>query len=75
METFDIAPALAAICYEARDAAVRRALPEYGEGWRVNIVIAGGVQGRVNHFNLVASSPGGVVHERRLAWSTIRASS
>jgi NAD+ synthase len=49
VETVDIAPALAAIgCYASRDAAVRRALPEYGDGWRFKIVIEGGIEGRIN---------------------------
>jgi NAD+ synthase len=55
VETVDIAPALAAIgCYRARDEAVRRALPEYGEGWRFKIVIEGGIDGQINRFKLVA---------------------
>ena len=45
-------------CYKWRDDAVRRALPEYGEGWRMKIVIAGGIEGRINHFNLVARVAG-----------------
>jgi NAD+ synthase len=66
-ETFDIAPALAAIgCYAARDAAVRRVLPEYGDDWRMKITIAGGAEGRINHFNLVAQSPDGTLHEKPL---------
>ena len=70
MVSFDIAPTLDAIgCYQARDAAVRDVLPEYGEGWAMKIVIAGGDRGRVNHFNLVAMSPDGVRHDRRLGLS------
>jgi NAD+ synthase len=66
-ETFDIAPALAAIgCYAARDAAVAQALPEFGPGWRWKIVIGGGVEGRINRFRLVAQAPGGTMHERPL---------
>jgi NAD+ synthase len=66
-ETFDIAPALEAIgCYAARDAAVRRVLPEYGADWRMKIAIAGGSEGRINHFRLIAQSPDGTVHERPL---------
>lgn len=66
-ETFDIAPALAAIgCYAARDAAVRRVLPAYGDDWRMKITIAGGVEGRINHFHLVAQSPDGTLHEQPL---------
>lgn len=67
-ETVDIAPALEAIgCYRARDAAVRNALPEYGEGWKFKIVIDGGIEGRVNRFRLVAEAPDGTPHERDLA--------
>jgi NAD+ synthase len=70
VETFDIAPALAAIgCYAARDAAVRRALPEYGEGWRFKIVIEGGIEGRINRFHLVAVSPTGEQVDRPLGLS------
>ena len=66
-ETFDIAPALAAIgCYEARDEAVRRVLPEYEEDWRMKIAIAGGAEGRINHFRLIAQSPAGATHEKPL---------
>lgn len=67
-ETVDIAPALAAIgCYTARDAAVRNALPEYGDGWKFKIVIDGGSEGRINRFRLIAQSPDGAPHERDLA--------
>ena len=67
-ETIDIAPALEAIgCYHARDAAVRRALPAYGEGWKFKIVIDGGTQGRFNRFRLIALSPEGETIERDLA--------
>jgi NAD+ synthase len=56
----DIAPALAALgCYESRDAAIRRVLPQYGDGWRMKIVIRGGLEGQVNHFVIVAHSPDG----------------
>ena len=70
VETVDIAPALAAIgCYRARDEAVRRALPEYGEGWRFKIVIEGGIDGQINRFKLVAASPSGDAVERPLGLS------
>ena len=66
-ETVDIAPALAAIgCYAARDAAVRHALSEYGEGWKFKIVIDGGTEGRINRFRLIAQSPDGAMIEREL---------
>ena len=67
VEAVDIAPALAAIgCYSERDAAVRRALPEYGEGWRFKIVIEGGIEGRINRFRLIAVSPAGETVDRAL---------
>lgn len=67
-EIQDIAPALDAIgCYRWRDEAVRRALPEYGPGWRMKIVISGGIEGRINHFKILAQSPEGKEHEARLA--------
>lgn len=64
----DIGPTLASIgCYSSRDEAVRRALPDYGAGWRMKIVVAGGLEGRINHFRLIAQSPEGIRHEARLA--------
>lgn len=63
----DIAPALEAIgCYRWRDEAVRRALPDYGPGWRMKIVITGGIEGRVNAFHISAEDPQGGKHEKRL---------
>lgn len=63
----DIAPTLEAIgCYRWRDEAIRAALPDYGVGWRTKIVIAGGLDGQVNHFRLVAQSPAGQTKEVRL---------
>ena len=63
----DIAPTLDAIgCYRWRDEAVRRAVPEYRDGWGMKIVIAGGLTGQINHFRIVAQSPGGERIERRL---------
>ncbi len=63
----DIAPTLEAIgCYRWRDEAVRRALPEYGSGWKMKIVISGGVEGRVNAFHIVAEAPDGRKFDQRL---------
>jgi NAD+ synthase len=63
----DIAPALEAIgCYRWRDEAIKSALPEYGAGWRNKIAIAGGLDGQVNHFKLIAQSPAGEIRETRL---------
>ena len=46
-------------CYRWRDEAIRRVFPEYDGTWKNKIVIAGGLEGRVNHFNLVVQTPGG----------------
>ncbi len=62
----DIGPTLEAIgCYRSRDEAVRRVLPGYGAGWRMKIVVTGGLEGRMNHFHLVAQSPDGAQYEAR----------
>lgn len=63
----DIGPTLEAIgCYRWRDQAIRRILPEYGAGWRIKLAVSGGIEGRINHFHLVACSPDGTTHEARL---------
>lgn len=63
----DIAPTLQAIgCYTWRDDAIRRTFPEYAEGWKNKIVIAGGAEGKYNHFQLVVQSPDGNIQEKRL---------
>lgn len=63
----NIGPTLEAIgCYRLRDEAVQRLLPAYGAGWRMKIVVAGGLEGRINHFRLIAQSPDGTGHEARL---------
>ena len=68
--SFDIAPTLAAIgCYTQRDAAVRSVLPEYNEAWKMKLAIAGGTDGAINRFRLVAQSPDGTMHERELPLS------
>jgi NAD+ synthase len=66
-ELVDIAPTLEAIgCYRWRDEAIRRVFPDYDGTWRSKIVIAGGLEGRVNHFNLVVRTPGGEILKQRL---------
>ncbi len=66
-EVFDIAKALEGIgCYEQRDEAIRRVFPEYGEGWKNKIVIKGGLEGRINHFELVVQTPQGELQTKRL---------
>jgi len=66
-EIFDIAPTLEAIgCYRWRDEAIRNVFPDYGTGWKNKIVISGGLEGRLNHFQLVVQSPTGEQHRERL---------
>lgn len=66
-EKFDIGDTLAAIgCYKWRDDAIRKVFPNYGEGWKNKIVISGGLEGRVNHFQLVVQSPDGQTYQERL---------
>lgn len=63
----NIAPTLEAIgCYKWRDEAIKATFPEYGAGWKNKIVIAGGAEGKINHFQLVVQSPGGELFEKRL---------
>jgi NAD+ synthase len=63
----DITPALEGLgCYRMRDEAIRKVFPEYGEGWKCKIVIAGGAQGGVNFFKLVVRSPAGQQQEQRV---------
>lgn len=63
----NIAPTLEAIgCYQWRDEAITKTFPEYSEGWKNKIVIAGGTEGQINHFNLVVQSPDGNIQEKRL---------
>jgi len=63
----DIAPTLESIgCYQWRDQAIKATFPEYGDGWKNKIVIAGGSEGKINHFNLVVQSPDGQTQKKRL---------
>ena len=63
----DIAPTLDAIgCYQWRDEAIKATFPDYGDGWKNKIVIAGGTKGQINHFNLIVQTPDGEIQEKRL---------
>ena len=66
-ELFDIAPTLDALgCYRQRDTAIRALFPDYADGWKCKIAIAGGVHGGINFFRLIVQAPGGQKHEARL---------
>jgi NAD+ synthase len=59
----DITPILQASgCYLERDAAIRRLVPDYGDGWRCKVVVSGApatTAGRLNVFDIVTQSPDG----------------
>jgi NAD+ synthase len=40
--------------------------PEYGDGWKNKIIISGGLEGQINHFQLVVQSPSGENKQARL---------
>jgi NAD+ synthase len=66
-EVANIGPTLEAIgCYRWRDEAIRSVFPEYGDGWKSKIAIAGGSEGRINFFKIVVQSPAGDIREARL---------
>ncbi len=63
----NIAPTLEALgCYEWRDRAIRELFPDYNEQWKCKLAIAGGTEGKLNHFNIVVQSPEGETMEARL---------
>ena len=67
--TEDISPLLeACVCYERRDAAVKRLVPEYGKGWRFKIVLPGDRldNDRLSVFQLVVQTPTGETRTVRL---------
>jgi NAD+ synthase len=65
----DIEPTLRAIgCYERYDAAVRRVVPEFGEGWKSKIVLPGDLldSDRVSVYRVVVEDPDGARRTERL---------
>jgi NAD+ synthase len=65
----DIAPTLTgAGCYQRRDEAIRRVVPEYGEGWRSKVVLPGDRlnSDRLNVSYLVVQPPEGTARNVRL---------
>jgi len=64
----DIASTLEAIgCYQWRDDAIRLVFPEYTRDWKNKIVIAGGIDGQINHYNIVVENPQGERFEEMLS--------
>ena len=65
--TQNIAQTLEAIgCYQWRDDAMKATFPEYEPDWKSKIIIAGGKEGKINHFQLVVQSPDGEIKQQRL---------
>jgi NAD+ synthase len=64
----DITPVLEALgCYRRQTEAIRRVLPEYGEGWRSKLVLPSVTEhDGYRIFSLVAESPEGLRHQVRL---------
>ena len=64
----NISPALEAVgCYQRRDEAIRRLVPEYGPGWKSKIVLPPLVDGqRYRLFTIVVQAPGGTLTQHRL---------
>jgi NAD+ synthase len=66
-EIEDIGPALAALgCYQRRDEAIRRVVPEYGPGWTSKLVIANNPAMALSYFRLIVQDPAGQQHATRL---------
>lgn len=65
--TQNIAHTLEAIgCYQWRDEAIKATFPEYESDWKSKIVIAGGKDGKINHFILVVQRPDNEIMQKRL---------
>ncbi|WP_202900317.1 NAD(+) synthase [Pseudacidobacterium ailaaui] len=64
----DISPILkGARCYERRDEAIRTVFPEYGQGYKMKIVLPSiHEDSKYSLFSLVVQAPDGTVHKRRL---------
>ena len=53
-------------CYKWRDNAVREIFPDYGDGWKSKITIAGGGDGGINYFHLIVRAPDGTISKKRM---------
>jgi NAD+ synthase len=64
----NIAPALRELdCYNRRDEAIRKVIPEYGFGWKCKIVLPDILKGSYySIYSVVAQSPSGELHKVRL---------
>jgi len=64
----NIGPTLEALeCYQRRDDAIRRVIPEYGQGWKSKLVLPNLVESsQYALFSVVAQSPSGEMKKARL---------
>jgi len=63
----NIASTLEAIgCYQWRDDAIRQVFAQYTSEWKNKIVIVGGIDGKINHYNIVVENPQGERFEKML---------
>ena len=64
----EVAPALTALgCYRRRDDAIRKVLPDYGDGWTSKIVLPSVIDSEAFRlFSVVARDPDGTEHRARL---------
>jgi len=67
-EVHNIAKTLEEVgCYKWRDAAIKNAFSDYDGTWKNKIIIKGGYEGQLNHFELVVEKPNGEMAEKRLS--------
>jgi NAD+ synthase len=66
--TENIGPSLAALgCYDRQAEAIRRAVPEYGEGWKWKLTLPSIMESdRLNVTQLTVQKPNGEVHAQRM---------
>lgn len=64
----DIGPSLRSLgCYQRRDDAIRKVIPDYGEGWKSKIVLPSAIGGSSYAlYSVVAQSPSGEIKKVRM---------
>ncbi len=63
----DIGPILEATgCYQRRDQAIKKIIPEFAEGYKSKVVLPAAGQGRYSISSVVVESPSGVQRQARL---------
>jgi NAD+ synthase len=63
----DIGPSLEAVgCYQRRDEAIARVVPDYAPCWPHKIVISAATESMITHFNIVVQNPAGEQSSTRM---------